>query len=106
MFAVVAIAGVAIVLWPYWVALLKNPINQMPIPHGSRDNYILHPMSGINFWIIPMGAMILAIPYIMMRGSAERRLRPLLFGWYSPRFWDWAAQLRSARFCWAAPIRC
>ena len=40
-FAAIAIAGVAIVLWPYWVALLKNPINQMPIPHGSRDNYIL-----------------------------------------------------------------
>ncbi len=81
-FAAIAIAGVAIVLWPYWVALLKNPINQMPIPHGSRDNYILHPMSGVNFWIIPMGAMILAIPYIIMRGSAVRRLRPLLFGWY------------------------
>ena len=81
-FAVIAIAGVAIVLWPYWIALLKNPINQMPIPHASRDNYILNPMSGINFWIIPMGALILAIPFIVMRGSAERRLRPLLFGWY------------------------
>jgi hypothetical protein len=81
-FAVIALAGVAIVLWPYWVALLKNPITQMPIPHGSRDNYILKPFSGINFWIIPMGAMILAIPYIVMRGSAVRRLRPLLFGWY------------------------
>ncbi len=81
-FAVIAIAGVAIVLWPYWMALLKNPINQMPIPHGSRDNYILQPLSGINFWIIPMGAMILALPFIVMRGSAERRLRPLLIGWY------------------------
>jgi hypothetical protein len=81
-FAVVAVIGVAIVLWPYWVALLKNPISQMPIPHGSRDNYILRPFSGINFWLIPVGALILAIPYILMRGSAVRRLRPLLFGWY------------------------
>jgi len=81
-FAAIAIAGVAVVLWPYWVALLKNPITQMPIPHGSRDNYILKPFSGINFWIIPMGAMILAIPFIVIRGSAERRLRPLLIGWY------------------------
>lgn len=81
-FAAIAIAGVAIVLWPFWVALLKNPITQMPIPHGSRDNYILKPFSGINFWIIPMGAMILAIPFIIMRGSVERRLRPLLIGWY------------------------
>jgi hypothetical protein len=81
-FAFAGIAGVGVVLWPYWVALLKNPINQMPIPHGSRDNYILNPMSGINFWIIPLGALILAIPFIVMRGSAERRLRPLLAGWY------------------------
>jgi len=81
-FAAIAIAGVAIVLWPYWIALLKNPITQMPIPHGSRDNYILKPFSGINFWIIPMGAMILAIPFIIIRGAAERRLRPLLIGWY------------------------
>jgi hypothetical protein len=81
-FAVVAVAGVATVLWPYWIALLRNPINQMPIPHGSRDNYILNPISGINFWIIPMGALILAIPFIILRGSAERRLRPLLVGWY------------------------
>jgi hypothetical protein len=81
-FAFLAIAGVAIVLGPYWIALLRNPISQMPIPHGSRDNYILHPMSGVNFWIIPMGAMILAIPYIVVRGAAERRLRPLLIGWY------------------------
>ncbi len=60
-FAVLAIGGVVLVLLPYWMALLKNPINQMPIPHGSRDNFMLKPMSGINFFIIPMGAMILAI---------------------------------------------
>jgi hypothetical protein len=29
-----------------------------------------------------MGALILAIPYILIKGSSERRLRPLLFGWY------------------------
>ena len=29
-----------------------------------------------------MGALILAIPYILYRGSVERRLRPLLVGWY------------------------
>jgi hypothetical protein len=81
-FAVITLVGVGIVLYPYWIALIKNPINQMPIPHGSRDNYILHPFFGINFWIIPMGALMLAIPFIIWRGSAQRRLRPLLFGWY------------------------
>ena len=51
-------------------------------PHGSRDNYLLKPLSGMNFCIIPMGAMILALPFIIFRGAAERRLRPLLFFWY------------------------
>jgi len=81
-YAVITLAGVGLVLLPYWIALKQNPINQMPIPHGSRDNYLLNLHSGANFWLIPMGALILAIPFIVIRGSSERRLRPLLFGWY------------------------
>ncbi len=81
-FGAVILAAVVIVLLPYFISLQQNPINQLPIPHGSRDNYILSPHSGMNFWVIPMGALILAIPYILIKGSAERRLRPLLFGWY------------------------
>ncbi|HVP63476.1 MAG TPA: hypothetical protein VMT82_01200, partial [candidate division Zixibacteria bacterium] len=79
---VLILAAVGTVLLPYFLALRANPITQMPIPHGSRDNYLLKPLSGINFWIIPMGALILAIPYILIKGARERRLRPLLFGWY------------------------
>ncbi len=82
LFAVLAIGGVILVLLPYWLSLLRNPISQMPIPHASRDNFLLKPMSGVNFFIIPMGAMILALPFIIFRGSAERRLRPLLYFWY------------------------
>jgi hypothetical protein len=82
LFAVLAIGGVILVLLPYWLSLLRNPITQMPIPHGSRDNFLLKPMSGVNFFLIPMGAMILALPYILFRGASERRLRPLLFFWY------------------------
>ena len=81
-FAVITAGSVLAVLLPYWLAIRANPITQAPIPHGSRDNYLLVGHSGINFWLIPMGALILALPYIVMRGSGERRLRPLLFGWY------------------------
>ncbi len=81
-FAVIVLAMAVLVLLPYFISLHQNPITQLPIPHGSRDNYILRPLSGMNFWVIPMGALILAIPYILIKGSAERRLRPLLFGWY------------------------
>ncbi|ABF43607.1 integral membrane protein [Candidatus Koribacter versatilis Ellin345] len=81
-FGVLMAVGVGIVLYPYLIQLYHNPITQMPIPHGSRDNYILKPMSGMNFWIIPMGALILALPFILLRGATERRLRPLLVGWW------------------------
>lgn len=81
-FGVLMGVGAAIVLFPYLIQLYHNPINQMPIPHGSRDNYILKPMSGINFWIIPMGALILALPFLLTRGASVRRLRPLLLGWW------------------------
>jgi len=81
-FGGIILAAAIVVLLPYFISLRQNPINQLPIPHGSRDNYILSPHSGMNFWIIPMGALILAIPYILIKGSAVRRLRPLLFGWY------------------------
>ncbi len=70
------------VLLPYFIGLRHNPILEIPIPHPSRDNYLLVAHSGANFWLIPMGALLLAIPYILIKGSAERRLRPLLFGWY------------------------
>ena len=81
-FSLIVLAAAILVLLPYFISLHQNPITQLPIPHASRDNYILSPHSGMNFWIIPMGALILAVPYILIKGSAERRLRPLLFGWY------------------------
>ena len=81
-FGGIVTASVIMVLLPYFISLRQNPIKQLPIPHASRDNYILNLHSGMNFWIIPMGALILAIPYILFKGSSERRLRPLLFGWY------------------------
>ena len=34
---------IAIVLLPFWLALIKYPVTQVPIPHPSRANYILNP---------------------------------------------------------------
>lgn len=76
-FAVLAIAGIGIVLFPYWVALYQNPIKQMPIPHGSRENYLLDPWLGMNYFVIPWGALILALPFIFVKGLREPRLRVL-----------------------------
>jgi hypothetical protein len=81
-FAVLTVVGVAIVLLPYFVALQHNPITQMPIPHASRDNFLLSPIWGVNFWVVPFGALILALPYVFWKGPIEKRLRPLFFGFW------------------------
>jgi len=81
-FTVLAIGGFLIVLAPYWIALYHNPIKQMPIPHASRDNFIQVISSGMNFFIIPWGALLLALPYIFVKGLKESRLRPLFLGFW------------------------
>ena len=74
--------SIVIVLLPFWIALINYPVTQVPIPHPSRANYILSPQYGVNYFIIPYGAMILAFPFILMRGSSNPRLRPLLLGFW------------------------
>src|SRR6185503_18790678 len=64
------------------IALIHYPVTQEPIPHASRANYILNPFWGINYFIVPYGALILAFPFIFWRGASVRRLRPLLIGFW------------------------
>jgi hypothetical protein len=82
--AMAAIVGgaIAVVLLPFWIALIHNPVTQTPIPHPSRANYILSPQWGLNYFVIPYGALILVLPFIFIRGSMVGRLRPLLFGFW------------------------
>jgi len=82
--AIIAVVGVAIafVLLPFWIALIHYPVTQTPIPHPSRANYILTPKWGLNYFIVPYGALILALPFIFWRGSMVARLRPLLLGFW------------------------
>ena len=75
-------AAIAVVLLPYWIGLIRYPITQTPIPHPSRASYILSPQWGLNYFLVPYGALILALPFIVIRGAAVARLRPLLFGFW------------------------
>lgn len=80
--ALVVGVGVALVLLPFWIALIHYPVTQTPIPHASRANYILSPQWGLNYFVVPYGALILALPFIVWRGSSVARLRPLLLGFW------------------------
>lgn len=79
---VVVAAAITVVLLPFWIALLHYPVTQTPIPHPSRANYILSPQYGLSYFIVPYGALILALPFIFIRGSIVPRLRPLMFGFW------------------------
>jgi hypothetical protein len=73
---------IAVVLLPFWIGLIRYPVTQTPIPHPSRANFILSPQWGLNYFVVPYGALILALPFIIIRGSAVVRLRPLLLGFW------------------------
>ena len=81
-FVVLTVAGVGVVLLPYWIAIIRHPIEQMPIPHGSRLNYLVSLIHGVNYFVIPYGAMILALPFIVIRGASIPRLRILLIAFW------------------------
>lgn len=75
-------AAIAVVLLPFWIALIHYPVTQTPIAHPSRANYILSPQWGMNYFVVPYGALILALPFLFWRGSTIARLRPLLLGFW------------------------
>ena len=81
-FGILVGAGVGVVLLPYWLAIIQHPIHQIPIPHDSRANFLLNSVTAINYFVIPYGALILALPFIVIRGASSSRWRPLLFGFW------------------------
>lgn len=59
---------------PYWVNTKKNPITQVPIPHGSRDNFLEITSSGLVFFLIPWGVLLFILPYLFYRFYSKRFL--------------------------------
>jgi hypothetical protein len=81
-FAIVAAIGVGIVLLPYWIAIIRHPIEQMPIPHASRSNLLMNWTYGMNYFVVPYGGLILALPFIVVKGASNPRLRMLLLAFW------------------------
>jgi hypothetical protein len=82
-FGAVAVVGLGIVLLPYWIAIIKHPIQQIPIPHASRSNLLLNLNFLTNYFFVPYGMLVIALPFIAIYGAANRRLRPLLWGFWA-----------------------
>ncbi|MGA2347179.1 MAG: hypothetical protein ABSF93_14290 [Candidatus Sulfotelmatobacter sp.] len=82
LFAAIAAVGIGVVLLPYWIAIIRHPIDQMPIPHASRSNFLMNWIYGMNYFIVPYGALILALPFIVIKGASNPRLRVLLLAFW------------------------
>jgi hypothetical protein len=61
-------------IFPYWLNSKANPITQVPIPHGSRDNFLEITSSGLVFFLIPWGVLLVILPYIFYRYYSKRYL--------------------------------
>ncbi len=59
---------------PYWINTKNNPITQVPIPHGSRDNFLEVTSSGLVFFLIPWGILLFFMPYFWYRFFSKRYL--------------------------------
>ncbi|MEM7537996.1 MAG: hypothetical protein AAF639_37845 [Chloroflexota bacterium] len=61
-----------IVVFPYWVLSITDPIAQVPIPHASRDSFIENIPAGLVFWIVPYGVTLIALPYAFFKGLTTK----------------------------------
>lgn len=72
LFGGTAVFLIVFCILPYWINSKKNPITQVPIPHGSRDNFIEVTSSGLMFFVIPWGALLFLLPYFFYRYFSKR----------------------------------
>lgn len=64
------------IVFPYWHWSITDPITQVSIPHGSRENFIAEPNLGLIFFVIPWGMLIAVVPYVIFK-SMRTSLWPL-----------------------------
>ncbi|WBL24917.1 hypothetical protein [Zunongwangia sp. HGR-M22] len=72
LFGGISLVIIVTCILPYWVNSKKNPITQVPIPHGSRDNFLEVTSSGLVFFTIPWGILLFLLPYIFYRYYSKR----------------------------------
>lgn len=73
-FGLAVILITLVVILPYWLWSKADPISQIPIPHGSRENFLAEPNLGIVFFLIPWGMMLFALPYLFHKFYSRRRI--------------------------------
>jgi hypothetical protein len=77
-----AAAGALIALLPFWSFLLNNPNDLLSAPHGSRANFLADSAAAVNYLLLPLGALLLAMPVVFSQGMRTFRLVPLFVAFY------------------------
>ncbi len=62
-----------VVVLPYWFWSATDPIVQIPIPHGSRADFLEDRNLGLVFFVIPWGLLLIALPYALVRATVDRK---------------------------------
>lgn len=75
---IILFGGLMIVLavgliFPYWYWSKTDPITQVSIPHGSRDNFFVKTSSGLIFFVIPLTLILALLPAITYSITKQRR---------------------------------
>ncbi|MTB52181.1 hypothetical protein [Lewinella sp. W8] len=73
-FGIAVITITAIVIFPYWYWSKSDPITQVSIPHGSRDNFLEVTSSGLVFFLIPWGMMLFFLPFLFRELFRKRNI--------------------------------
>lgn len=68
----VMIFMIVLTVFPYWYWSITDPITQVPIPHGSRENFLIRTDLGMVFFVIPWGLMLILWPFLAMRALFSR----------------------------------
>lgn len=67
------LGALVVVVLPYWIWSATDPITQISIPHGSRNNFLVDRNIGLVFFVIPWGMMIFVLPYALVRSTLDRK---------------------------------
>lgn len=60
-------------IFPYWYWSRTDPITQVSIPHGSRDNFLEETSSGLVFYVIPLLLIFALLPAISFLITKKKR---------------------------------
>ncbi len=73
-FGISVIAITLTFIFAYWYWSKTDPISQVSIPHGSRDNFLEVYSSGLVFFLIPWSIMLFFLPYFFIHVFKKRNV--------------------------------